>query len=515
MKNIAFISIMLIVFHSSSFSQPGTIIYVDDDNTSGVEDGSLQHPFNTVEEGIDAAYISDTVFILNGDYALNQYLKDGLIIQGEDSSATIIHGGFSNSDISMQNYTEVSNLTCDGIYLSMGDGCASIKVKGCHINSAGFSSGSGYHFIIENCTIDGAIGNASGICHLSIRNNYFLDGFISDSGQAPENDEAHVVEGNVINYSSYEPMVRAAIEASTQQITIRDNTIDVTGGASGIIVASGSPTNIIGNQITIHDWTISGNTTGITTSSGIGLVTGNQINGGKIGYHSSGAASLFENNTVKNCHHGFMSSGAEEVKNNEFSNCSGHGVILYGVKGPVSNNNIHHNDSAGIFMIYPCDLGGGEYNGIGKNIIRSNAYFDLFIAYQQTAYDTIFARNNYWDHNTLAGVLSNDINCTDCDSLFIDISGLNPSAVMDQDLSFNLSIYPNPAKDVIKIQCQELHKQAGTLEIYTLDGKSVLKKKMDRGNEIIEINIHDVPTGLYFCKIIIENKSSIKKLIIE
>ncbi len=515
MKNTMFISIILMVFHSSSFSQSGIIIYVDDDNASGIEDGSLQYPFNTVEEGIDAANNSDTVFIFNGNYALNQYLKDGLIIQGEDSSATIINGGFNNSDISMQSYTEVSNLTCDGIYLSMGDGSATVKVKGCHINSAGFSSGSGYHFIIENCTIDGAIGNASGICRLSIKNNHFLDGFISDSGQAPENEEAHVVEGNVIYYSSYEPTVQAAIEASTQQITIKDNTIDVTGGASGIIVSSGTPTNIIGNQITIHEWTNDGNTTGITTSSGLGVITANQIHGGKIGYLSSSSANLFENNTVKNCHHGFMSSGAEEVKNNEFSNCSGHGVILYGVKGPFSNNNIHNNDSAGIFMIYPCDLGGGEYNGIGKNIIRNNGYFDLFIAYQPPAYDTIFASYNYWDHNTLAEVLINDINCSDCDSLFIDISGLNPSSVMDQNNSFDLSIYPNPVKDVVKIQCQELYKGAGTLEIYNLGGKSVLKKKIERGNENIVINIHDVPTGIYFCKLTIENKSSTKKLLIE
>lgn len=515
MKNIAFISIILIVFHSTSFSQSGAIIYVDDDNTSGIEDGSLQHPFNTVEEGIDAANTSDTVFIFNGNYSLSQYLKDGLIIQGEDSSATIINGGFNNSDVTMQNYTEVSNLTCEGIHLSMGDGNATIKVKGCHINSAEFFTGSGYHFIIENCFIDGFIANSSGVCYLTIKNNHFFDGYISDSGKAPENVEAHIVEGNVIYYSSYERTVQAAIAASSQQITIKDNIIDVTGGASGINVSSGAPTNIIGNQITIHEWTIDGNTTGITNLAGLGLVTGNQIDGGKIGYYSSSAASLFENNTIKNCHYGFMSSGAEEVKNNEFSNCSGHGMVLHGVKGPISQNNIHHNDSAGIFMIYPCDVGGGEYNGIGKNIIRDNGYFDLFIAYQPPTYDTIFASYNYWDHSTLAEVLANDINCTNCDSLFIDISGLNPSSVSDHNKSFDLSIYPNPVKDVIKIQCQELYTKAGTIEIYNLCGKSVLKKKIDRGNKNIAININNIPTGLYFFKVTIENKSSIKKLIIE
>ena len=35
--------------------KPSTIVYVDDSNTTGIEDGSMAHPFNTIGEGMNAA----------------------------------------------------------------------------------------------------------------------------------------------------------------------------------------------------------------------------------------------------------------------------------------------------------------------------------------------------------------------------------------------------------------------------------------------------------------------------
>ena len=515
MKKLLFIRFVILFFFSYSYVS-GETIYVDDNNISGIEDGSLEYPYNTVEEGISTAIATDTVFIFNGYYLLSQYLKDGIIIQGEDSANTILSGSFNNSDFSMEHYTEIYNLRCDGVYLSMGDGNATIKIKNCYTTSVGFSTGSGYHFIIEDCTIESSIGNNSGNCFLTIKNNYIIDGYISDSGGAPANEEAHIIDGNEIYYSSYDDNTDAAIKASSFQVTISNNIIEVTGGASGIIVSTGPPTNIIGNQITIYEWAIDDNTTGIKSSAGFGVVIGNKIDGGKIGYWSSSGATLFENNTIMNCHYGFYSSGNEEVKNNEISNCTGHGLVLCGVKGPISQNNIHHNDSAGVFLIFPCDLGGGEQSGLGLNKLQNNGYYDLIVNCQSFEHDTVFARNNFWDHNTMGNILSFDVNWEECEDLFIDVMDFNPSAVTNVSVPITgLSLYPNPANDIFEVRSLEFKVENANIELFNLNGRKLLSKNIQKGNENIEIDISPLKSGIYFCKISTDKKNTTKKLIIE
>ena len=44
------------------------IIYVDDDNNTGIEDGSQAHPFNTIQEGIDVIIDGSTVLVADGTY---------------------------------------------------------------------------------------------------------------------------------------------------------------------------------------------------------------------------------------------------------------------------------------------------------------------------------------------------------------------------------------------------------------------------------------------------------------
>lgn len=57
-----------------------TIIYVDASNNTGIEDGSQEHPFNTVIEGIDAAAEQDTVFVAHGTYDESYVFIDKAII---------------------------------------------------------------------------------------------------------------------------------------------------------------------------------------------------------------------------------------------------------------------------------------------------------------------------------------------------------------------------------------------------------------------------------------------------
>jgi YD repeat-containing protein len=78
--------------------QPGTI-HVDISNTSGSEDGSSAHPFNTIQEGIDAAVSGDTVLVKSGTYVENISFngKNITVQSAEGAEKTIIDGNKNGS----------------------------------------------------------------------------------------------------------------------------------------------------------------------------------------------------------------------------------------------------------------------------------------------------------------------------------------------------------------------------------------------------------------------------------
>jgi parallel beta-helix repeat protein len=72
-------------------------VYVDASNTSGIEDGSQEYPFNTIMEGINAAYDGDTVLVAAGTYYENVVMKEGVDLIGVGASlVTIDAGGTGN-----------------------------------------------------------------------------------------------------------------------------------------------------------------------------------------------------------------------------------------------------------------------------------------------------------------------------------------------------------------------------------------------------------------------------------
>jgi parallel beta-helix repeat protein len=69
------------------------IIYVDDDNTVGPWNGSRDHPFQTIQEGINHAIYGWTVFVFNGTYNENIIINKTINVDGENPVSTIIDGG--------------------------------------------------------------------------------------------------------------------------------------------------------------------------------------------------------------------------------------------------------------------------------------------------------------------------------------------------------------------------------------------------------------------------------------
>ena len=92
--------LFIVLFFASSTSaglhsivtQEDNTIYVDDDNISGPWDGTLEHPYNSVQDGIDNASAGDTVFVFNGRYIEQIEIYKSVNLVGESNEDTMIDG---------------------------------------------------------------------------------------------------------------------------------------------------------------------------------------------------------------------------------------------------------------------------------------------------------------------------------------------------------------------------------------------------------------------------------------
>jgi len=78
----------------STESSNGNTIYVDDDNTEGPWDGTLEHPYQYIRNAVSVAFDGDTIFIFEGDYHESKTIRiqKKLKIIGQNRDQTIVNG---------------------------------------------------------------------------------------------------------------------------------------------------------------------------------------------------------------------------------------------------------------------------------------------------------------------------------------------------------------------------------------------------------------------------------------
>ena len=169
-KSKAILSISLIILIAQIFIIPrlpavNGIIYVDDDNTEGPWDGTFEHPYQYIQDGIDAALVNGTVSVSNGTYPGDIVINKTLNVIGANKGKTIIDGHGANNVVEII----ADNVSLQGFTITNG-------TMGITLNSSSNST------VIENTISDNDYGCY--IDNLSDNNTIYHNNFIDNEQQA-------------------------------------------------------------------------------------------------------------------------------------------------------------------------------------------------------------------------------------------------------------------------------------------------------------------------------------------
>jgi parallel beta-helix repeat protein len=128
----ASVMLSILTIAPAPLSASSKTVYVDKNNT-GFEDGTLAYPYNTIQEGIDAASPGDTVSVAPGEYVESIRLKEGVIVKGSGADVTLINGSGSGYWITVvaANDSKITGFTIKGGGHGIhAEGCRSLIIEG-------------------------------------------------------------------------------------------------------------------------------------------------------------------------------------------------------------------------------------------------------------------------------------------------------------------------------------------------------------------------------------------------
>ena len=133
-------------------------IYVDDDNTEGPWDGTIEHPYRYIVDGYENASAGDTIFVFSGFYdeVKELVLSKSINLVGEDRDSTIINWSMQ------EDYVD------------------SIIVRGFTIKGQGITLfHSSFHKICDNIFL-----GVRGVCFSNCSNSIISDNIFSTSQES-------------------------------------------------------------------------------------------------------------------------------------------------------------------------------------------------------------------------------------------------------------------------------------------------------------------------------------------
>lgn len=113
-RKILVISLFLSLSAGSKVLAEEYNIFVDKNNTSGIEDGTEANPFDTIGEALTLASANEPenrkIYVKNGEYLESIELPEEAEIYGESKNDTILNGDGYNATVTMQNRNKLKNI---------------------------------------------------------------------------------------------------------------------------------------------------------------------------------------------------------------------------------------------------------------------------------------------------------------------------------------------------------------------------------------------------------------------
>ena len=389
------------------------IVYVDDDN-KGFENGSLEYPFNTIQEAVDTAKEGYTIYIFNGIYYENVNIQKRIDLIGENKDFTIIDGMGKGSCIFLNAYYVTSKQYIDFKNLNLRNGDKGINLDNCYfiniINNI-IHSNKGGVYLYEKCEYVNILSN-------EIYNNDNAIVFFSNSNINYINYPKYIIiENNNINNNNISGITLRGKNNKILNNKISNNNIgfDISSIGSGNIIKNNS---LINNGIKIE-----------SIYKKINIVENNTLNGKKIYFLSNvhgtknshviisddaGQILLYncsyieiKNNNISNGYCGIFAVECENISisNNIISNNNGYegGIYFYNVDNSViQNNNIFKNNHFGVYL-YSLN----NNVSINNNEIYGNLDFENHWGigiFSKFSNNNINISNNFIYNNSLIGI---------------------------------------------------------------------------------------------------------------
>jgi hypothetical protein len=139
---------------------------------------------------------------------------------------------------------------------------------------------------------------------------------------------------------------------------------------------------------------------------------------------------------------------------------------------------------------------------IYANVLKERPFFSSLIANANNLDIEKRSFSPFWNNNPNLGWFYGGVHFIE-----MDITNLQTTSFEELDKNIGITVYPNPVNDIINVIVQ-INEPVSSIDFELIDvkGNKLLKNKFLESQKEFQINVNDLPTGIYFLKTIINDK---------